>query len=148
MLSSQNQPITSAKAYPTLDSQNVKHITALGTVCSAIQRLPTSAVLSEGLEKNGTMAVASGGLTDIWRGDLGNNRVAIKAFRIYPAQNLREAKEVSKRYTIFEIRPRTKFADSLETGTCVDETFSSKHLTISWRKHDALPALSSLRLGD
>ena len=47
-----------------------------------------------GLEKRGTMAVASGGLTDIWRGQLNDARVAIKAFRIYPAQNLKEAKEV------------------------------------------------------
>jgi len=30
----------------------------------------------------------------VWRGDLGELRVAIKAFRIYPAQNLREAKEI------------------------------------------------------
>ena len=43
------------------------------------------------------MAVASGGLTDVWKGDLGDTRVAIKAFRIYPANNLKEAKEVSKR---------------------------------------------------
>ena len=42
------------------------------------------------------MAMASGGLTDVWRGDLGDTRVAIKAFRIYPANNLKEAKEVSK----------------------------------------------------
>ena len=68
---------------------------ALGDVCSAIQRLPTSAVLSTGLQKRDKIAVASGGFTDIWRGDLGDIRVAIKAFRIYPAQNLKEAKEVS-----------------------------------------------------
>ena len=42
------------------------------------------------------MAVASGGLTDVWRGDLDDTRVAIKAFRIYPAQSLKEAKEVSQ----------------------------------------------------
>ena len=78
-----------------MDPQNVKHVAALGNVCSAIQRLPTSAVLSTGLEKRGNIAVASGGFTDIWRGDLGELRVAIKAFRIYPAQNLKEAKEVS-----------------------------------------------------
>ena len=70
---------------------------ALGNLCSAIQRLPTSAVLSTGLEKRGNIAVASGGFTDIWRGDLGDLRVGIKAFRIYPAQNLKEAKEVSIR---------------------------------------------------
>ena len=83
-----------SKAYPTLDSQNAKHITALGNLCSATLRLTTSAILSEGLEKRGNIAVASGGLTDIWKGGLGRTQVAIKAFRIYPAQNLKEAKEV------------------------------------------------------
>ena len=78
-----------------MDSQNIKHVVALGNVCSVIQHLPTSAVLSTGLEKRGNIAMASGGLTDVWRGDLGELQVAIKAFRIYPAQNLREAKEVS-----------------------------------------------------
>ena len=85
-----------SKACPTLGLQSVKHITALGEVCSAIRRLPASAVLAEGLEKHGAMAVASGGLTDVWRGKLGDIRVAIKAFRIYPAHNLKQAKEVSK----------------------------------------------------
>lgn len=83
-----------SKAYPTLDSQNAKFITALGNLCSATLQLTASAILSEGLEKRGNIAVASGGLTDIWKGGLGRTQVAIKAFRIYPAQNLKEAKEV------------------------------------------------------
>ena len=83
------------KAYPTLDSQNAKILSTLGNLCSATVLLPISAVLSTGLEKRGNIAVASGGLTDIWKGVLGDSRVAIKAFRIYPAQNLKEAKEVS-----------------------------------------------------
>jgi hypothetical protein len=90
---------TFAKAYPTYDLQNAKYIIGLGNACSAALRLPSSAVLSTGLEKRGTMAVASGGFTDVWRGGLGDLRVAIKAFRIYPAQNLKEAKEVSKHPT-------------------------------------------------
>ena len=64
-----------------------------------IERLPTSAVLTTGLKQRGTMALASGGLTDIWRGDLDDTQVAIKAFRIYPARSLKEAKEVSKQST-------------------------------------------------
>ena len=83
------------KAYPTLDSQNVRYIIALGNLCSATVRLPASAILSEGLDKRGAIAVTSGGLTDIWEGDLRGDRVAIKAFRIYPAQNLKKTKEVS-----------------------------------------------------
>ena len=84
----------------------MKRVTALGNVYSAIQRLPTSAVLSTGLEKRGNIAVASGEFTDTWRGDLGGLQVAIKAFRIYPAQNLKEAKEVSIQLTS-EICSRT-----------------------------------------
>ncbi|KAF9646798.1 kinase-like protein, partial [Thelephora ganbajun] len=65
----------------------------LGNLCGAIERLPTSAVLST-LEKRGNIAVGSGGFTDIWRGDVGGTPVAIKVFRIYTAQSLREAKEI------------------------------------------------------
>ncbi|KAF9647761.1 kinase-like protein [Thelephora ganbajun] len=82
------------QAYSTLGSQNARSVTALGNLCSAIGQLPTSAVLSTGPEERGNIAVASGGLTDIWRGDLGGAPVAIKAFRIYPAQNLKEVKEI------------------------------------------------------
>ena len=67
----------------------------MGDVCSATERLPTSALLSAGLEKRGNIAVASGGFTDVWRGEYYAIQVAIKALRIYAAQNLKEAKEVS-----------------------------------------------------
>ena len=87
--------LISAKAYPTVDSQNAKFVIALGDVCSATQRLPTSAMLSAGLKKRGRIAVASGGFTDIWRGEHYAAQVAVKAFHIYPAQNLKEVKEVS-----------------------------------------------------
>ena len=73
----------------------MKFINALGEMCSATDRLPTSTLLAAGLEKCGDIAVASGGLTDIWRGKYHGSPVAIKAFRIYPAQNLKEAKDVS-----------------------------------------------------
>lgn len=56
---------------------------------------PTLDVLCTGLKKRGNIAVATGGFTDMWRGSLDGRRVAIKAFREYPAQNLREAKKVS-----------------------------------------------------
>ena len=95
-LVSQNLSSTTlAKTYPTIDPHNANFVRALGDVCSATERLPTSAVLKAGLEKRGTIAVASGGFTDIWRGEYNGAQVAIKAFRIYPAQNLKEAKEVS-----------------------------------------------------
>jgi hypothetical protein len=89
------------------------------------------------------MAVASGGLTDVWRGDLSDLRVAIKAFRIYPLQNLKEAKEVSNR-PMCESRLRTSFTDSLEKGTSVDETIASEYPTVPWSQHDALSTRSRL----
>lgn len=51
------------------------------------------------------MPVASGGLTDVWKGDLGDVRVAIKAFRIYPEQNLKDAKEVSNQPNVWVPSP-------------------------------------------
>jgi len=36
----------------------------------------------------------SGGMGDIWRGTGRGEQVAIKAFRIYPAENLKAAKQV------------------------------------------------------
>ncbi|KAF9643163.1 kinase-like protein [Thelephora ganbajun] len=78
------------QAYSTICSQNARSIAALGDLCSAIERLPTSAVLSLGLEKHGSVPAASGDLTDIWRGYVGGSSVAIRAFRMYPAY-LKEA---------------------------------------------------------
>jgi len=65
-------------------------------------------VLSAGLEKRGNIAVASGGLTDVWRGQYNSTQVAIKAFRIYPAQNLKEAKEV-RLQPVRNVRSLTEF---------------------------------------
>ena len=78
-------------------------------------------MLSAGLEKRGNIVVASGGFTDIWRGEYHGAQVAIKAFRIYPAQNLKEAKEVSIQ-SPSEVYSRTKFTDSVETGADVEKT--------------------------
>ena len=83
-----------AKECPTLGLQNLGHIIALGDTCSRIERLPTSAVLCKGLKKRDDHAVASGGFTEIWKGDLRDAPVAIKAFRMFPAADLRGIKEV------------------------------------------------------
>jgi len=93
-------------------------------MCSTIERLPASAVLSAGLEKRGSIAVASGGFTDIWRGEYLGAHVAIKAFRIYPAQNLKEAKEVSIQSSAWKVYSRAKFTDPVETGADVEKTIS------------------------
>lgn len=100
-------------------------------------------MLSSGLDKRGSIAVASGGFTDVWRGDSNGRPVAIKAFRIYPAQNLKEAKEVS-RYFVREAFSRTKFTGSLETGPTMAEAIPSKHPIVSWRQYDTLSAFPRL----
>ena len=91
-------PIASTKTYDVLDPQVVKYIEGLGDVCSRLGLLPTSTELTEGFEKEGTMAMASGGRTDIWRGKLNGAQVAIKALRVSPnfcpTEGSKEAKKV------------------------------------------------------
>jgi hypothetical protein len=95
-------------------------VTTLGNVCSATERLPTSAVLSTALEKRGNIAVVSGGSTDIWRGEYHGTPVAIKAFRIYRSEKLRAAKEVCLQ-SAWRIGSQTKSSDSVETSADVEE---------------------------
>ena len=105
--------------------------------------LPTSAVLSLGLEKCENIAAASGGLIDTWKGDLGDSRVAIKAFRTCSAKNLKEAKEVS-------ITPARKFhrsrelPDAVETSADMEEVIPPKHTNVPWRQHDLFSTLPRL----
>lgn len=79
-------------------------------------------MLSKGLKKRGSIAVASGGLSDIWGVEYDGGEVAVKAFRINSPQNLKEAKEVRTQST-WKVHPRTKFTDSLETGAQVEKAF-------------------------
>ena len=133
----------SAKAYLTVDSQNAKFVTALGNMCSVTEQLPTSAVLTAGLKKRGKIAVASGGLTDIWRGKYRGTLVAIKAFRIHPSQDLKEAKKVHIQLT-WETCSQTQFTDSVDTGTHVEEAISRKYPPVSRGGHVTLSACTCL----
>ena len=94
-------------------------------------------MLSAGLKKRGDFAVASGGFTDIWRGKYYATQVAIKAFRVYLAQNSEEANKVSIK-SASEVCSRIKFTDPAGTGADVDEAIPRKHPTASRRQHDAL----------
>ena len=115
--------ITSAKKCPPLSQQNMEYVQALGGVCSAIRRLPTSAVPSE-LTQSSQTAYASGGSTDCWKGELGGGQVAIKSFRIYPKNVLEEATKVSNHSTC-EARSQIKFPDYFETSSGLEETIPS-----------------------
>ena len=82
------------QAAPTDLAKGTKFASTLGDISSDVLRLPNSTGSLQGLEKRGDIAVASGGTTDIWRGGWNNRQVALKAFRIYPPQDLQEAKKV------------------------------------------------------
>ena len=82
------------QAAPTDLAKDPRLVAALGEISSDTGLLPNSVGLLRGLEKRGEIAVASGGTTDIWRGALGDEPVAFKAFRIYPPQDLQEAKKI------------------------------------------------------
>ena len=77
-------------------TQNAASLRALGSICSATTQLPHTTILSDGLKKCGNIAVASGGFTDIWRGSYRAKDVALKAFRTYPIQDLKEAEKVRR----------------------------------------------------
>ena len=62
------------------------------------------------------MAVASGGFTDTWRGRFKTKAVALKAFRTYPSQDLKEAKKVFHSRHSRLLYRLTSLADSLEGG--------------------------------
>ena len=89
-----SQRFLSAQLYPTLNVQDAVFLNAFGEVCSASGKLPTSVVISTGLEKNGTAPIASGGLMDVWLGEHNGEPVIIKVFRVYPGKAMSDVEEV------------------------------------------------------
>ena len=83
-----------AQAAPVAFQKDTKFVGMLGDISSNILMLPSSTGSLQGLKKRGEIAVASGGTTDTWRGVWGNKPVALKAFRIYPPQDLLDAKKI------------------------------------------------------
>ena len=71
-----------------------KSVRILRRVCGSQTILPRSCILSEGISKEGDIAFASGGFADIWKGRHNGDRVCIKAFRAYTAENLSKIKQV------------------------------------------------------
>ena len=51
-------------------------------------------MLSDNVTKEGDIAFASGGFADIWEGRHNGNRVCIKAFRVFAAENMLKIKKV------------------------------------------------------
>ena len=86
--------ITPTQVLPTVHPENAKLVASLGTTCSAIRRLPTSAVISAGLETRGISPITPIGRTQIWRGVYGHRPVSIKVLPRYPTRSLEEVEEV------------------------------------------------------
>ena len=87
-------PENREQAAPTVLVKDTKFVSTLGDISSDILLLPNSIGALQGLKRRGEIAVASGGTTDIWRGTWNSQQVALKAFRIYPPQDLQEAKKI------------------------------------------------------
>ena len=71
-----------------------RSVRILRRVCGSQTILPRSCVLSDNISKEGDIAFASGGFADVWKGRHNENRVCIKAFRAYTADNLSKMKQV------------------------------------------------------
>ena len=80
--------------YTTVNAEDKRFLIPFGDFCSIIDQLPTSAVLSAELVMRDDVPVASGGLTDVARGEYRGTQVAIKVFHAYLPQHLAEAKQV------------------------------------------------------
>ena len=87
-------PENCEQAAPTALVKDTKFMATLGIISSDILLLPKSTGSLQGLKRRGEIAIVSGGTTDIWQGTWDGQRVAFKAFRIYPPQNLPEAKRI------------------------------------------------------
>lgn len=100
----------------------------LGSICSARVQLPHTMILSDGVERCGDIAVASGGFTDTWQGLYRTKKVALKAFRTYPVQDQKEVEKVCRMVSvnivfIFENCRRPYGRRSLYGRGCLTSTF-------------------------
>jgi hypothetical protein len=66
-------------------------------LCGACGTLPTSHIITEGLEVIGNKAYDSGGFADVWQGRFKGRKVAIKALRTYANDDPVKVKKVGYR---------------------------------------------------
>jgi len=92
-LSTTPPTLLSTQLYPTLSAEDARTLNVLGELCSVLDRLPTSAVISAGLERHGATSIGSGGVMNVWLGVHDGERVVIKEFRAYP-ESMAEVKKV------------------------------------------------------
>jgi len=72
----------------------MKSARVLRRVCGAQTILPRSCILSDGISKEGDIALSSKGFSQVWKGHHNGNRVCIKAFRAYTAGDMTKIKQV------------------------------------------------------
>jgi hypothetical protein len=63
-------------------------------LCTQLDRLPTNYTISDGLVVTGEGPIASGGFSDVWRGSLNEQAVAIKRLCISKADDMTEVTNV------------------------------------------------------
>lgn len=82
------------KAFPILNPENIRYLTVLGDICALINRVPAFVAITTGLETFEVIPDTSGGLMEVWHGEYGRMRVAVKVFRTYPDGPMRDATKV------------------------------------------------------
>ncbi|KAF9781369.1 kinase-like domain-containing protein [Thelephora terrestris] len=70
-----------------------RSVRILRKICGVQTILPRSCILSDNILKEGDLAFASGGFSDVWKGYHNGNTVCIKAFRVYTADKLTKIKK-------------------------------------------------------
>ena len=71
-----------------------RSVRILRGICGSQTILPRSCILSDNISREGDIAFVSGRFADVWKGRHNENRVCIKAFRAYTAENLSKIKQV------------------------------------------------------
>ena len=125
--------MTRVKAHQALNSQNVEHFKALGQVCSKIRRLPTSVLVSGSLKRVDSVRYGGTLITEVTKGILDGNLVAIKSFCEFKPGSTPALDKVSGQSKSI-VRSRTKCADSLEMDSSVEETIPQEYPAILWRQ--------------
>ena len=124
-----------AKAFASVNEENLKYLKVLESLYSEIGQHPTSAVLLQGISKSSSDAYAPGRFTSVWKGELNGNPVAIKATHVIRADERKKVMEVSKQ-SICGLCLQTNSTETVETDTGVEETVPSQHPAVLWHQRN------------
>jgi len=98
-------------------------------ICGHHNVLPSSHIISDGLEKTGDGPVAYGGFTDVWEGLLGGEKVCVKVMRVCGTNTDNQEEPM----TVRDVREplvcsnvTNTFQVFLWRSSCLEETETSK----------------------